>query len=200
MIEEDGIMPAEKDLPKCIQLLMDIHLTMRRIEELKLKHSELVEKALVAENQTTDPEQLKLVRAAYEELSDANARLAQLNLDHPAELNKYREETNQMAQEMAKEVLTAESAEYLLSVVSAIERREITDVAEAETLAETLAADLRKLGADIRKKAGKSRSKSKQTENAAEAEAEAEAEEPTNAAAPDAAAPAAEDAQMADAN
>lgn len=197
MIEEDGIMPTEKDLPKCIQLLMDIHLTMRRIEELKLKHSELVEKALVAENQTTDPEQLKLVRAAYEELSDANAKLAQLNSDHPAELNKYRDETNQMAQEMAKEVLTAESAEYLLSVVSAIERREITDLAEAETLAETLAADLRKLGADIRKKAGKSRSKSKQTENAAEAEVE----EPTNdAAAAAAAAPAPEDAQMTDAN
>jgi hypothetical protein len=164
---------------------------------LKLKHSELVEKALVAENQTTDPEQLKLVRAAYEELSDANAKLAQLNSDHPAELNKYRDETNQMAQEMAKEVLTAESAEYLLSVVSAIERREITDLAEAETLAETLAADLRKLGADIRKKAGKSRSKSKQTENAAEAEVE----EPTNdAATAAAAAPAPEDAQMTDAN
>ena len=130
--------------------------TLSDIERLKKLHMQLVEKAMSTESQAADPEQLKLVRAAYEDLTAANEKLERLKLEDAQNQTKYRENTAQIAQEMAKSDITnAESTEFLLRVMSAIARRKITDVDECEREAETTAVGLRKYAADLRKKTGR---------------------------------------------
>ena len=119
-----------------------------------------MEKALVAESQTTDPEQLKLIREAYDALNAENEKLERLRTESAASVVKYREETTRLAQDMAKnDIANAESTEYLLRVMSAVTGREITDVDEAEREIDISAANLRKEAAELRKKTGRSRKK-----------------------------------------
>ena len=140
-----------------------------------LNYGQLVEKALVAESQTTDPEQLKLIREAYDALNAENEKLERLRTESAASVVKYREETTRLAQDMAKnDIANAESTEYLLRVMSAVTGREITDVDEAEREIDISAANLRKEAAELRKKTGRSRKKTAAAADAADAEPAAE--------------------------
>ena len=145
--------------------------TELEIERLKKLHSELVEKAMATESAAADPEQLKLVRTAYEDLTTANEKFERLKSEDAINQTQYREETASIAQQMGKSDITnADSAKYLIRVVSAIARREITDIDEAEREAETRFQNLRKLASDLRKKSGRSRARKPATKDAAVAD------------------------------
>ncbi len=163
------------DVPAAAKIHAELRETEIVVERLKKAHGQLVEKALVAESQTTDPEQLKLIREAYDALNAENEKLERLRTESAASVVKYREETTRLAQDMAKnDIANAESTEYLLRVMSAVTGREITDVDEAEREIDISAANLRKEAAELRKKTGRSRKKTAAAADAADAEPAAE--------------------------
>jgi len=158
------------DVPEVAKIHAELRETEVVVGRLKKEHGQLVEKALVVESQTTDPEQLKLIKEAYDALNAENDKLERLRTESAASVVKYREETTRLAQDMAKnDIANAESTEYLLRVMSAVTGREITDVDEAEREIDLAAANLRKEAAELRKKTGRSRKKTTAATDAADA-------------------------------
>ena len=171
----------DPSVPVVAKLHAEVTKLTAKIAELKTKHSNLVESALVAEGQTTDPEQLKLVKETYEELTTTIVRCEKLKADHACEVVNYRKETTQLADEMGKrDVGNADSTEYILRVMSAVLQREVTDIDEAEREAEIAIGELRKLRADVAKtkraKVARGRAKKSAAANATEVDADADAD------------------------
>jgi hypothetical protein len=181
---DSGSTPTDMEdpsVPVVAKLHAEVTKLTAKIAELKTKHSNLVESALVAEGQTTDPEQLKLVKETYEELTTTIVRCEKLKADHACEVVNYRKETSQLADEMGKrDIGNADSTEYILRVMSAVLQREVTDIDEAEREAEIAIGELRRLRSDVAKttraKVGRGRSKKSAATNATEAVADADAD------------------------
>jgi hypothetical protein len=181
---DSGSTPTDMEdpsVPVVAKLHAEVTKLTAKIAELKTKHSNLVESALVAEGQTTDPEQLKLVKETYEELTTTIVRCEKLKADHACEVVNYRKETSQLADEMGKrDISNADSTEYILRVMSAVLQRDVTDIDEAEHEAEIAIGELRRLRSDVAKtkraKVGRGRSKKSAATNATEAVADADAD------------------------
>jgi len=139
----DELVARGTDLHRVYTELLE---SARKNEVLQKEHHALVEAALASENQTTNPEQLKLIKSAYEELTAANETHARLTTALEQALAVYREETTEKAAEMAKiDISSAESSAYITRVASAIAKHPIQDVSQAETLLDATITELRKI-------------------------------------------------------
>ena len=146
--------------------------SMQQCETLGQKHRELVEAALANESQTTNPEQLKLIKGAYEDLNSANDNHTKITQMWDATCAAFRDETTATSAAMSKsDIATADTTAYILRVASAVSKTDVTDLASAESIVDGAVNDARKMRVQF-KKATALREKAKKAKNKAIAAAE----------------------------
>jgi hypothetical protein len=147
-------------------------------ESLGQKHRELVEAALASESQTTNPEQLKLIKGAYDDVNAANENHTKILATWDTTCAAHREETTSNAAAMSKsDIETADTTAYVLRVASAVSKSQVTSLTDAERIVDAAVNDVRKIRLKV-KKAIALREKSKKAKKTAAAAVEDASEMP----------------------